>query len=304
MVFRGLKEKMGNLKLPEWHHKFSQEAYELTQLEIGLKLITTVDPRGWPHITMIFSNRAKTPTQVVWGQFTEGTSKKNILNNSKQGIFYMNAEMPYKFVQVKVDYDYLKRGGEDCEQFSRGRMFRYLTYVNVHTCYYNTVKAVTDVRGLGIVGIVKGFLTNVIAKGGSRLENPEDKLPEFGQKIINKLTSVKVISYVAPDGYPVIIPCFGLNAPDRSRLIFPLSQFKDDLEQIPKNAKVAAYVVVSENLELTNMMVNGTFTGFDKFRGFKYGIIEIDEIYNSMPPLHGVIYPEIQSRPKVKDFKS
>ncbi|MHA2296617.1 MAG: hypothetical protein ACXAEU_23525 [Candidatus Hodarchaeales archaeon] len=294
---------MGSSKQLEWQDEFSEEAYELTQPEIGLKLITTVDSRGWPHVTMISSNRAKTPTQVVWGQFTEGTSKKNILNNSKQGMFYMNAEMPYKFVQAKVDYEHLKHGGEDCEHFSRGRMFRYLTYVNVHTCYYNNVKAVTSVRGLGLGGIVRGLLTNVIAKGGTKVKNPENKLPVFGQEIFNQMTSVKVISFIDTDGYPVIIPCFGLNAPDRSRLVFPLSQFKEDLEQIPEGAKVAVYVVVSENLELTNMMINGTFTGFDKFRGFKYGIIEIDEIYNSMPPLHGIIYPEIQTRPKVTDFK-
>ncbi|MFX0091199.1 MAG: hypothetical protein ACFFBD_05495 [Candidatus Hodarchaeota archaeon] len=293
---------MESKEMPVWNSEFSQEAIELTQPEIGLKLIATVDPRGWPHITMISFNRAKTPTQVVWGQFTEGTSKKNVLENPKQGIFYMNAAMPFKFVQVKADFDYTKEGGEDCEQFSRGALFRYMTYANVHRCYYNKVIGVTKVRDLPVSGIIKGFLTDLIAAGGTKSQKPKTKLPEYGCEIFNQMTSAKVISFIDNDGYPLIIPCFGLRAPDHSKLVFPLSQFGQELAQVPKEANVAAFVVVSENLELTNIHVNGTFTGFRKSRGFRFGIIEIDEVYNSMPPLHGIIYPEIQSRPKVTDF--
>ncbi|MFW9993714.1 MAG: hypothetical protein ACFFD4_16830 [Candidatus Odinarchaeota archaeon] len=293
---------MNSKKFPEWHSEFSQEAYEITQPEIGLKLIATIDQRGWPHITMIAFNKAKNTGQIVWGQFTEGTSKKNVLENSKQGFFYMNANRPFKFIQAKADFDYLKRGGEDCEAFSRGRMLRYNTYVNVHTCYYSIVKAVTSVRNLGLAGILKGILNDVIATGKAKIKDSEDKLPKFGHQILNQTTSVKAISYIDTDSYPVIIPCFGLRAPDRSRVIFPLSQFKDELEQISKGARVAVFVVVSENLELTSIMINGTFTGFERFRGLRYGIIEIDEIYNSMPPLNGVIYPKIETRPKVMEF--
>jgi hypothetical protein len=48
--------------------------------------------------------------------------------------------------------------------------------------------------------------------------------------------------------------------------------------------------------------VKGTFTGFKKFRGIKFGVIEIDEIYSGAPPIIGVIYPKIQTRPKVTNF--
>ena len=287
-----------------WNKEFSKEAYDLTQPEIGLRLITTIDKRGWPHITMISSNRAKTRKQIVWGQFTEGTSKKNILTNPKQGIFFMNAEMPFKFVQAKAKFDYYLKGGEDCERFSRGPLFRYMTYVNIHTSYYNDVIAVTDVRNLGLFSIIKGFLIDLLAVGGARNKESEKKIPEFGYSMFNQMTSVKVLSYIQEDGYPVIIPCFGLRAPDRSKLIFPLSQYKEELLSIPENTRIAVFVVVSQDLELTNMQINGTFSGFKKVRGFKYGFIEIDEIYNSMPPLNGLIYPNIKPRPKVTDFPS
>ncbi len=288
----------------KWTKEFSKEAYDLTQPEVGLRLIATIDKRGWPHLTMISSNRAKTPKQIVWGQFTEGTSKKNILANSKQGIFFMNAAMPYKFVQAKANFDYSLKGGEDCERFSRGQLLRYMTYVNIHTSYYNEVVAVTEVRNLGLLGIVKGFLVDLLAVGGARNKKAEKKIPEFGYSMFNQMTSVKVLSYIQEDGYPIIIPCFGLRAPDQNKLIFPLSQYKEELLSIPENTRIAIFVVVSQDLELTNMQINGTFMGFKRIRGFKYGFIEIDEIYNSMPPLNGVIYPNLELRPKVTTFPS
>jgi len=286
----------------EWKHKLTKQAMELTQLELGLKLITTIDQRGWPHITLISFNKAKNAKKVVWGQFVEGTSKRNVLRNPKQGAFYMNANMPFKFVQVKMELERTQKGGEDCEEFSRSQMLRYMTYTNVHTAYYNRIIAATDVRPLGLMGIIKGFLINTLAKGALKDKNAEEKLPDFGYKIFNQMTNAKVMSYIDSDGYPIIIPVFGLVAPDKSKLVFPLVQFQKELNIIPKNTNVATYVIVSAGMELTNIQVNGTFTGFKKVRGFTYGIIDIDEVYNSMPPLHGVIYPKRQLRPKVTKF--
>ena len=116
-------------------------------------------------------------------------AKKNVLKNPKQGIFYMTAEMPFKFVQSKVDFDYTKEGGDDCEHFSRGAMLRYMTYTNVHRCFYNKVKAVTKVRNLPLGGIVKGTLADVIAAGGTKTKQPVNKLPEYGYTIFNQITS-------------------------------------------------------------------------------------------------------------------
>lgn len=289
--------------LPVWQEEFNEEAKNLTLPEIGLKMVATIDPRGWPHLTMISFNIAKTSSQVVWGQFTEGKSKQYVTETKKQGMFYMTANPPFKFVQAKVEFEHLKHEGEDCERFSRGQMLRYMTYTNVHTCFYNRVIKATGVQDLSMFGIVKGFLAQAISKGGAKADNPEEKLTDFGFSLFNQMTSAKMISYIDPeDGFPVIIPCFQLRAPDKSRLMLPFSHFKEKLERIPLNSHIAAYGVVSDNLELTNQMINGRLTEIRRIRGIKCGIIEIDEIYNSMPPLAGIIYPKLDKRPKVTDF--
>jgi len=71
---------------------------------------------------------------------------------------------------------------------------------------------------------------------------------------------------------------------------------------IPKLAKVSIFAVVALRMELVNQMVNGTFMGIEKFNGIQYGIIQIDKIYNSMPPLVGYTYPKLRVRPKVMNF--
>jgi hypothetical protein len=292
---------MGKKKnILKWSSEISDEGIELTQPGIMLKLISTIDDRGWPHITLIASNRAINKKQIVWGAFTEGTSKKYVKKRPKQGIFFMTAEMPFKFVQAKADFTHTTSEGEDLEHFNQSQLMRYFTYVRVHTAYYNNIVSVTPVRNLPLFGVVKGIIKDMIGKGGAKTKLDEKRLNVLGHKLFSDLIAVRVIAYIDPaDGYPTMIPCIQLQAADHNRLVFPPSVLKEDLYQIPVNSKVAVFGM---NFDFYNQVVKGTFTGFKKFRGIKFGVIEIEEIYNSTPPVVGKIYPEIETRPKVTDF--
>ena len=284
----------------EWLREYPLEEIQVSEIEFALKLVSTFDKDGYPHISLITFNKAKSPKQVVWGQFTEGLSKKHVFDNPKQGILVMTAQMPFKFLQSKVRFTHTMVGGEDCEYFSRLKLLRYMTYVNVWRTFYNDVIAVRKVRGLGLVGLLNGIVVSGIVKGGARDKKAERKLSKFGYDLLNGAINPKYISYIDKnDGYPVIIPVFQLRAPDRSKLIFPLTQHKNDLLEIEENSKVGVYGV---NFDYENHLVKGTFTGFQSFRGRKCGVIEIDMIYNSMPPIPGYMYPKLYERPKVTNF--
>jgi len=147
---------------------------------------------------------------------------------------------------------------------------------------------------------VKGIIKDIIGKGGAKTNLMEKKLNVIGHRLFAAPIAVRVISYIDPtDGYPIMIPAIQLQAADRNRLVFPLSVLKEELLQIPVNSKVAVFGM---NFDFYNQVVKGTFTGFKKFRGIKFGVIEIEEIYNSTPPITEVIYPKIESVPKVTDF--
>ena len=281
-----------------WDSEFSDDLIEFTQPEIMVKLVSTIDSRGWPHLTIITSNRAKSRDQIVWGQFFAGTSKENVQKNPKQGIFYMTAESPFKFIQVKADFTHTKTEGEDLEYFNQSDFFRYFTYINVYKIFYNNVIAVTPIRDLPPGSIPRKIIKAIEKEAKTNLE--EKMLDVIGYKLFTNKIGVRAIAYIDPsDGYPIIIPHLQLNAVDHNRLYFPLTALKEDFLQIPVNSKVA---VIGANFDMASQVVKGTFTGIQKFEEIEYGLIDIEEIYNSSPPIVGKIYPKIESVPKITEF--
>lgn len=287
-------------KVYQWDSEANKEAMDFTQPDIMLKLVSTIDGRGWPHITMISSNRIISNKTLVWGAFTEGLSKKYVKENPKQGILYMTAEMPFKFVQAKVNFSHTSKEGPDLERFNQSQLMRYFTYVRTHTAYYNDIISATPIRDLPLFGIVKGILKNLIGKGAAKTKLPEKRLNVIGYKLFRDMIAVRVISYIDPkDAYPIMIPVIQLQAADHNKLVFPPSILKDDLMKIPINAKVAVFGM---NFEFVYQVVKGTFLGYKKYRGIKLGTIDIEEIYNSCPPVTGIIYPKLETRTKVEKF--
>ena len=280
----------------KWLPKLEKESVEFTFPEIMAKLVSTIDPKGNPHITMIASNKAVDEKIVKWGQFTDGTSKENVIRNPKQGIIFMTAEMPFKFLQIKADYDYCSTEAEDAVDFNQTDLMRYNVYMRVYKTYFNKVKATSSVRDIKLVGIVKGIIANLFGKRKYKTGKREERLPEFGMKLFNGPIFPKFIAYIDPtDNYPIIIPCFQARAIENKTITFTFSQFKEDLNNIPVGAKVAVFVM---DFELETLLAKGTYSGKQGSRG----VINIEQVYNSMPPQAGYIYPEIEYRKKVTEF--
>jgi len=287
-------------EIDSWFQELSEEAVEFTQEEIMLKLIATIDERGWPHITMISSNRALNKNKLAWGAFIEGSSKHNVVQNPKQGIIYMTAKLPFKFLQAKARFTHVEKEGEDLEFFNRSQLMRYTTYVRVHSVYYNDIIAGSSIRNLKLGGIIKGIIANLIGKSAAKTNLKEKRLNVVGYELFNAMIAVRVIAYIDPtDGYPVLVPCIQLQAADHNRVIFPFSVLKEDLLKIPIDNKVAVFGM---NFNYANQAIKGTYTGIHVFRRIKFGVIDIEEIYNSSPPLTGKIYPTIEKRSKISSY--
>ena len=286
-------------ELHQWSAKLSEEIIKFTQPEVMVKLIATIDPRNIPHITLISSNRAISEDQIVWGEFTKGLSKEYVQKNPKQGLFYMTAETPFRFIQVKADFSHTKTEGEDLENFNKSDFMRYFTYVTIYKVYYNNIVAATPIRELPFGGISRKITKEIIKSAKTELD--EKKLNIIGYKLFTNPIGIRALSYIDPsDGYPIIIPHLQLQAVDHNRLYFPLTALKEDLLKIPIDSKVAVFAA---NFDMASQVVKGTFTGFHEVGEIEYGLIDIEEIYNSSPPITGVIYPPGHKiRPKVTKF--
>jgi hypothetical protein len=301
MQFKEMK-KMSTKKFTEvWKKELSKEACDFTQNLTMIKLVSTIDDKGWPHITFISNNKAKSPNQIVWGEFMHGKSKRYIQDNPKHGYFYMSGEKPLRMLQIKANFSHILKAGEDLDEFNNSSTMRYNNTVNVWRAFYGNVVSVSPFQKISIGKLIKGIIFSMWAKGAAKSGMTEERLDQFGKGIFTGAMNPKFLAFIDPDdGYPIVLPCFQAIAADYTRLVFPPTMFKEQLAYIPENSKVAVYGLNSEFIAQT---VKGTFLGYKKYRGVTLGSVNIEEVYNAGPPLPGVIYPEIEVLPEVTDFE-
>src|SRR5512140_3531282 len=113
---------------------FSAEDIQRTQPALKVGLLATVTPEGYPHITLLSSLMACGPSQMCFGQFTEGMSKKHILENPKTGFMIMGLDK--HLWRGTATYTHSAKEGQEYEYYNNVPMFRYNAYFGIHTVYY------------------------------------------------------------------------------------------------------------------------------------------------------------------------
>jgi hypothetical protein len=273
---------------------FEQGDMKAFEPEAKVGLISTVSPEGTPHITLITSIQAKTPTRLIWGQFSEGFSKKHVKKNPNTGFLILT--MDKRLWRGKAKWTHEEKQGEDYEMFNNKPMFRYNAYFGIHTVHYMDLVETYGKEDIPSASIVLSALITKLAKSGARTGLEAPILKPWAQGLFNKLNALKFISHLEEDGFPVIVPVIQCQASDSRRLVFSPLAYGKELFRIEKGKKVAVFGLT---LEMEDILVRGTFLGFNRFRAAKLGCIDIEWVYNSMPPKQGQIYPFEAVRPVV-----
>lgn len=261
------------------------KAFETTS-KVGL--LATVNPEGLPHISLITSIQAGKPDQVLFGQFTEGHSKTYVNSNPKTAFLIMTLDK--SLWTGRANYSHAEKEGEEYEMFNNKPMFRYNSYFGIHTVHFLDLVEVSEKQGLPLLSIVASSLLTKTAKGGAKTGVKDRILTPFGESLFNGLDSLKYISWIADDGYPVLVPMIQCQAADSRRLAFSPLAYRRLLKDIPEGAEVAVFGLT---MQMENVLARGRFTGYSRKRGIRLGLVDLDWIYNSMPPKHGQIYPMV-----------
>ncbi len=256
------------------------------EAEAKVGLISTVSPEGIPHITLITSTQAKTPTQVIWAQFSEGLSKQHVKKNPNTAFLILT--MDKHIWRGKAVWTHEKKEGEDYEMFNSKPMFRYNAYFGIHTVHYMNLIETYGREDIPSRQIILASLITKFAKSSTKTKIRERILNPWGEGLFNRLNALKFISYIDEDGFPVIIPLIQCQASDSRRLAFSPIPYKDELNHIEKGKKVAVFGL---SMDMEDILIRGAFLGFARFRSVLLGKIDIEWVYNSMPPKQGQIYP-------------
>ena len=253
-----------------------------------LGIIATVNEEGLPHMTLLTSVMAAKPDQLIVGEFCQGKSKEYMQRTAKIGFAILTLDK--KLWRGKALWTHLKKEGPEYEIYNNQPMFRYNTYFGINTVHYFDLKETTVGSSLPLASVVKSALLTKMAKGSAAKGNSERVLSHFGEKLFNGLDSIKFLSFIGDDGFPVIIPAIQCQAADSSRLAFHPGAFGDELNMLNPGMTVAIFCLT---MQMEDVLVRGIFNGYSRYRGVKLGTLDIDWVYNSMPPNHGRIYPPV-----------
>jgi hypothetical protein len=280
-----LSHKNGGAKMKQ---EFSPEDMKAFTPSEKVGLLACVNPEGLPHVALITSMQAKGPKELIAGEFVSGVSKKYIQSNHKVSFLIMSFDR--NLWRGRATWTHLEKSGPEYELMNRIPMFRYNTYFGINTVHYFDLLEVSEKAPLPMNGIIFAAVKTMLAKGGLRSGKKEKILKPFLEKMFNQLDGLKFISYIREDGFPTIIPIIQCQAADSTRVAFSTGIFDDELDDIPQGASVAVYCM---NLGIESVLTRGVFAGYKRVRGVKLGSVDINWVYNSMPPANSQIYPEI-----------
>jgi len=263
-----------------------QAAFE-PAMKIGL--LATINPQGLPHLTMISSLKAGSPSTVTWGQFTEGSSKQNVLENPNTAFLIMTLDK--QMWRGAARWTHTARGGPDYEWYNNIPMFRYNAYFGIHTVHYMDLLGHTGRQPLPMNAIVPSAIRTIIAARLSMQHPAPPVMNTWTRSIFNKLDNLKFLAYVNEDGFPWIVPVIQAQAADSQHIFLSTGVFGEELAAIPTGNPVAVFGLA---LTMEDVLVRGVYQGIRRQAGVRCASVLVDWVYNPMPPAPGQVYPPLE----------
>jgi len=273
----------------EVHKSFSESDIKSFEPEMKVGLLATINEENLPHITLLSSLCASSPTELVFGQFSEGLSKVNIRKNPKAGFLILTLDR--NTWSGKASYTHTEKSGKEFDIFNNMPMFRYNAYFGIHTVYYFDLTEQYGKEPLPMGVIVQAALKTMLAKVLSSKKGRADILNPWTRQLIDKISNLKFLAYITEDGYPTIIPVIQAQTSGTENVIFAASAFKEAIKAIPPNTSVAFFCM---SFDMEDVLLRGTYHGIQRIGGVECGSIAVNWVYSPMPPKAEQIYPEIK----------
>lgn len=268
---------------------FSDADIQSTQPAMKVGLLATVSPEGLPHVTLLSSLMACDPNQLCFGQFTEGMSKQHLLLNPKVGFLIMSLDR--NIWRGKATFTHAMKSGTEYEYYNNVPMFRYNAYFGIHTVHYFDLVSHTGKTPLPMNQIIIAAIQTILARTFGRKSATQPVMNDWTRLFLNKIDNLKFLSFVGSDGFPVIIPAIQAQSLNSRHVLFSTSVYTDELQAIPAGVPL---VIFGMALTMEDVLLRGKYLGLRRLGGVKTGLVEVDWVYNPMPPVAGQVYPPVE----------
>ena len=262
--------------------KISEEAIKLFASDSKIALVAVADGEGYPHITMLSTLMAKDEKTVMFGQFSEGLSKRFIQERPKTGFLLMSVDK--EMWRGRAVFTGTATGGTEFDIMNNKPLFRYNTYFGIGRVYYLDLVDITEKEALPMGAIIRGALLTRLKKGGVRA-HANGALNRISRALTDGLSTLKFLASEDAQGFCSITPVIQAASCTDGRIVFTPGPYADEIKGIQAGQKVGLFAM---NLSLECVLTKGIFRGVQK----GVCVMDVEKVYNPLMPVPGYIYPK------------
>jgi hypothetical protein len=261
-----------------------QAAMDVYKQEEVAKFLATASCEGVPNVALIVSQMPVEPSKVVFGEFMMVKSLANLKENSRVASMAISPKL--EMGGFKGEVTSWTTTGEYIDIINSIPFFRYNAYAGIHNVAAIEVRKLLELPPKVSMATVGSEFVALRTRG--RIGHGADlggvTAPEPVRAKFDGIMSIKVLAFCDDDGYPNVVPAFGIMFRNPREIRFKVSGYNSAVERLALPGRVALNVLT---LDLMTYQVKGILARFEKHAGLKTGVIRVEEVYSSMPPLIG-----------------
>ncbi len=247
-----------------------------------IALVASHDEEGDVHISLLSSLMNRGDDEMTVGEFIKGSSKTYFHERPKAGFLIMNLSL--NFWTGSLDFYDKKTEGEEYIAYNELPLYRFNTYFGVHTVHYAKLREISDRQKLNLPGIVANTVRVAAAAPFLKGEN-RPVFNAWTRQHTKKTATLFFLGFTDRDGYPRLLPTIQAKSTSDSRILLTPAPYKKRMEGLEEGDRASLFAA---NLDMEAVLLKGSY---HKHAG-GYGSVEVDRVYNCMPPVHRQIYPE------------
>ena len=267
--------------------RIDQQAIEMMDCDSKVGVLATQDESGYPHLSFISSIQALNESSLTFGQFSAGLSKQFIVDRPRVGFLVLSADKRY--LSGRATYTHSANTGTEYDLYNHKPLFRYNSYMGFYRIFYLNLEQISPIRPLPMGAIVLGAILSRL-KAFFVKKSEKKALPLVGQQLFSQLDSLKFLCYYDKKGDAQMFPVVQATSAGSDRIALSGIPFGHELRSIPEDAKVS---ILCLNLKMESVLVKGRY--------YK-GVLDIERVYNSMPPKMEYVYPRSETIKPVRSF--
>jgi len=267
--------------------RIDAESVRMMDNDSKIGVLATADESGYPHLSFISSIQALGDDRLTFGQFCAGLSKRFIEERPKVGFLVVSADRRY--LSGSAVFTHSANTGAEFDLYNNKPLFRYNSYMGFYRVFYLDLTRISPLRPLPMGAIALGAILSRV-KAPFVASSKNKAMPFVARSLFSELDSLKFLCWFDEGGDMQLLPVVQATAAGSDRISLSGIPFGRALGRIPSGAKAA---ILCLNLKMESVLVKGRYA---------HGVLNIERVYNSMPPKMEYVYPRAQTIEPIRSF--